>query len=147
MKDYTIQSDIRVTETVFATDSAGSAVHQMPDVGVINQRYVLELKGSKQTLGIHAWPAALPRNEVEETNLALHKSIPFAWNAGAWYRLKLTVQHQEGKAVLSGKAWEVGKEEPKDWQIVLEDTTPNESGSPGGRGSPTTRKFTTTTSS
>jgi hypothetical protein len=128
MHDYTIAADVKVTETAF--DENGTIVHKMPDVGVINTRYVLELKGSKQTLGIHAWPAALPRNELE-SGLALHKTVAFAWKAGTWYRQKLMVRQQGDKAILSGKVWEVGREEPGDWTIVMEDTTPNVNGAPG----------------
>ena len=118
MRDYTLSADVKVTETVY--NENGTVVHKMPDVGIINQRYVLELKGSKQTLGLHAWPAALPRDETE-TNLATHKTIPFPWTAGNWYREKLMVRHDGDKAILSGKVWPVGSDEPKDWTIQLED--------------------------
>ncbi len=88
------------------------------------------MKGSKQTLGIHAWPAALPRNEWEP-GLATHKAIPFEWIAGQWYRQKLMVKHEGGKAIISGKVWRVGDNEPADWTITMEDSTPNASGAPG----------------
>ena len=142
MPDYTLSADVKVTETAF--NENGTVVHKMPDVGIINQRYVLELKGSKQTLGLHAWPAALPRNELD-ANLATHKTVPFAWNAGTWYREKLTVSHSGGQAQLSGKVWPVGSDEPKDWTIQLEDPNPNTNGSLGCGDSPTTTKFITTT--
>lgn len=128
MKDYTIQADVKVAETVY--NDNGVEVHKMPDAGVIDSRYVLELKGSKQTLGLYAWPAALPRNELLP-GLATHKTIQFPWKAGAWYTLKLTVQQEPGKAVLRGKAWEKGKPEPQEWTIDLEDPTPNTHGAAG----------------
>jgi hypothetical protein len=128
MHDYTVESDVRVTETVY--NDAGTMVHKMPDVGVIDTRYILELKGSKQTLGLHSWPAALPRNE-EEPGLATHKAIHFEWKADTWYRLKLSVQQDQDKAIARGKAWPVGEAEPKDWNIQLDDPTPNRNGSPG----------------
>ena len=128
MKDYTMQADVKVTETVY--NANGVQVHKMPDAGVIDSRYVLELKGSKQTLGLYAWPAALPRNELLP-GLATHKTIEFPWKAGTWYTLKLMVQQEEGKAVLRGKAWEKGKPEPQQWTIDLEDPTPNTHGAAG----------------
>ena len=35
------------------------------------------------------------------------------------------------KAVLRGKAWVRGEEEPADWMVVAEDVSPNIIGSPG----------------
>src|SRR5262249_44206787 len=96
MKNYTIQADVRVTESTF--EENGQTVRQIPDVGVINTRYVLELKGSKQTLGLHAWPAALPRDE-RDSGLATHVAISFPWKANTWYRQKLTLTQQNGKTI------------------------------------------------
>ncbi len=126
--NYTVQGDVMVKETVF--DNGGTKVRKAPDVGLINSRYVLELKGSNQTLGIHAWPAALPRVETEP-GLVTHIAIPFEWKADAWYTLKLTVQQENGKALCLGKAWPKGQPEPAKWTLQLEDPTPNTHGSPG----------------
>jgi hypothetical protein len=128
MKGYIIQADVRVTQT--AIEENGQTVVQIPDVGVINTRYVLELKGSKQTLGIHSWPAALPRDETMP-GLATHVAIAFPWKAGTWYRQKLAVEQQTGKAIVRGKVWEASQPEPANWTITLEDPTPNLTGSPG----------------
>lgn len=128
MHDYTVEADVSVKETVY--DDNGTSVHKIPDVGVIDQRYILELKGANQTLGLHSWPAALPRNE-EEPGLAIHRTIHFDWKADTWYHLKLTVAQEKDKAVARGKAWAVGAPEPKEWNIKLEDPTPNRNGSPG----------------
>ncbi len=128
MHDYTLQADVMVKEIVY--DDAGTLVHKIPDVGIINSRYVLELKGSRQTLGLHSWPAALPRNEVEP-GLATHTAVPFEFKAGTWYREKLTVSQEKDKAVMKGKVWKSGEPEPSDWTVQLEDYTPNRNGSPG----------------
>lgn len=128
MHDYTIEADVSVKETVYADN--GTTVRKVPDVGVINSRYILELKGANQTLGIHSWPAALPRNE-EEPGLATHKAIHFDWKADTWYHLKLSVTQENDKAVARGKAWPTGTPEPHDWNIQLEDPTPNRNGNPG----------------
>jgi outer membrane protein assembly factor BamB len=128
MHDYTLEADVMVKEIVY--DDAGSVVHKMPDVGLINSRYVLELKGSRQTLGLHSWPAALPRNEVEP-GLATHTAVPFEFKADTWYREKLMVSQEKDKAVMKGKVWKSGDPEPSDWTVQLKDHTPNRNGSPG----------------
>ncbi|HWE93005.1 MAG TPA: PQQ-binding-like beta-propeller repeat protein [Tepidisphaeraceae bacterium] len=130
MANYTVDGEVMVKETVYNDPATGKTVHKVPDAGVINSRYVLELKGANQWLSLHAWPAALPRVETEP-GLASHTAIDFAWKANTWYHLKLTVQQENGKAVCRGKAWPVGQEEPKAWMVTLIDEVPNTSGSPG----------------
>ncbi|MDB5303557.1 MAG: Pyrrolo-quinoline quinone [Phycisphaerales bacterium] len=128
MTDYTIEGDVQVKETVYEMD--GKVVHKIPDAGVINSRYVLELKGSNQWLSLHGWPAALPPVELQP-GWAVHSAVNFPWKANAWYHLKLTVEHRDGKAYCHGKAWPTGQPEPKEWTINLVDETPNLNGSPG----------------
>ncbi|HZK82193.1 MAG TPA: hypothetical protein VFC46_14020, partial [Humisphaera sp.] len=128
MANYTIDGDVMVRETVVKEN--GQEIHKIPDVGVINSRYVLELKGANQWLGLHAWPAALPRDE-RQPGLAPHVAVNFPWKANEWYHLKLTVEQQPGKATCRGKAWKVGDAEPKDWLVTLVHETPNTHGSPG----------------
>ncbi|HZL38602.1 MAG TPA: PQQ-binding-like beta-propeller repeat protein [Tepidisphaeraceae bacterium] len=128
MKNYTVDGDVMVRETV--VNDNGQMVHKTPDVGLINSRYVLELKGGNQWLGLHAWPAALPRVETQP-GLATHAAVLFPWKANTWYHLKLTVEQQNGKAVCHGKAWPTSQPEPRDWTISLTDETPNTHGSPG----------------
>jgi outer membrane protein assembly factor BamB len=117
MSNLTLQADVRV-----GTVMAGER-RQMPDAGVINNRYVLVLLGNHQRLEIHAWPSALPE--------AWHKTIPFKWEPNAWYRLKLKVTPQGERALVEGKAWPAGEPEPKEWSIRVEDPRPNPSGAPG----------------
>ena len=128
MTNYTMQADVKATEQVF--NDNGSEVHKMPDMGVIDSRYCLELKGSDQTLNLYGWGAAIPRNELVP-GLATHKAIPFNWKAGVWYTQKIMVQQENGKAIIKGKVWEKGQEEPADWTIDLEDPTPNTHGAAG----------------
>ena len=82
MNDYTLQADVKVKEN--SLQRQRHEVHKMPDVGVIDSRYVLELKGSNQTLDLYAWPARLPRNELVP-GLATHTADPFDWKADTWY--------------------------------------------------------------
>ncbi|HWE03954.1 MAG TPA: PQQ-binding-like beta-propeller repeat protein [Tepidisphaeraceae bacterium] len=128
MANYTVQGDVMVRETVL--NDNGQVIHKMPDVGIIDSRYVLELKGANQWLGLHAWPAALPRDE-REPGLAPHVAVNFPWKADEWYHLKLTVEQTPGKATCRGKAWKAGDAEPKDWMVTLTHDTPNTHGSPG----------------
>jgi outer membrane protein assembly factor BamB len=128
MHDYTLQADVMVKEIVY--DDNGTKVHKLPDVGIINSRYILELKGSRQTVGIHSWPAALPRTETEP-GLATHVAAPFEFKADTWYHEKLMVSQEKDKAVMKGKVWKSGEPEPEAWTVQLEDSTPNRNGSPG----------------
>ena len=128
MKDYTVQADTKVKETVY--NDNGIEVHKMPDVGLIDSRYCIELKGSDQTLNLYGWGAAIPRNELLP-GLATHRAIPFPWKANVWYTQKIMVQQEPGKALIKGKIWEKGRPEPKDWTIELEDPTPNTHGAAG----------------
>ena len=118
MHDYTVQADVRVTATVVSP-----TVFTMPDAGVIDSRYVLELQGSTQTLNIHVWQGAA----ADYTS----KSIPFKWKGDIWYRLKLKVSQEGDKARMQGKAWQADQPEPKEWTIELEDINPNRHGNPG----------------
>lgn len=119
MSNLTLQADVSV-----GTVLAGGR-QQMPDAGVINNRYVLVLLGNHQRLEIHAWPSALPD--------AWHKTIPFKWEPNKWYRLKLKVSPSGGGArmLVEGKAWPSGEAEPEQWNIRVEDPRPNPSGAPG----------------
>lgn len=110
LHDYTVQADLQA--------AAGS---QLPDMGVIAQRYTLDMKGEAQQLQIRTWPA----------QLRMAKSVPFQWEAGVWYTVKLRAAVEGDKAVLRGKVWKRGEAEPEAWTLTAEDTTPNLTGSPG----------------
>lgn len=121
MHDYTVQADVRVTGDEL-TDG-DKRVIRMPDAGIIDSRYVLEIQGSTQTVNIHVWQDAMP----DYTS----KSMDFAWKPDTWYRLKLQVSHEGSKAILKGKAWPADGQEPDKWMIELDDPNPNMSGNPG----------------
>jgi outer membrane protein assembly factor BamB len=111
LKDYTIQADLMGEQKN----------RDMPDMGIIANRYTLFLDGNKQRLRLVSWEA-LPR---------VDKSVSWAWRPGVWYRLKLTVDLQNGKAVVRGKAWPRDDKEPAAWTVEFEDPIPNPEGSPG----------------
>ena len=60
---------------------------------------------------------------------------PFEWVPDTWYTLKLrvTTEDKDGEqvAVLRGKSWRRGEDEPKDWSIEWTDSPANLNGSPG----------------
>lgn len=123
MTDYTVQSDVMANEKIIA------GRRYVPDGAVINQRYVLVMNGNNQRLQIHVWPSALP--DPRNPSGSRHATIDFPWDAKKWYSLKLQVTQEKDKAVARGKCWPVGTQEPKDWQLVLEDDIPNRTGNPG----------------
>jgi outer membrane protein assembly factor BamB len=110
MTDYTIEADI------LGKQVAG----ELPDMAVSANRYTFGLFGETQQLRLNSWDA-VPR---------IDKSIGYPWKADVWYRLKLTVEVKGDKALVRGKIWERGKEEPEKWTVELEDPMPNREGAP-----------------
>lgn len=107
-KDYTIESDVMGTQVG----------EFLPDMGVVNSRYTLQISGKKQELRILSWEA-VPR---------VDKTLAFAFKPQVWYRMRLVVEANGGKAVIRGKAWPRDEAEPKDWTIEFTDPTPNTEG-------------------
>jgi outer membrane protein assembly factor BamB len=110
MKNYTIQADVL---------SDGNR-RKMSEVGVINQRYLIVLKGNEQKL------------EVNSNLERLRESVNFTWSPKVWYRLKARVDHgSDGTSVVRAKAWKRGEPEPDQWTIEIPHRTGHEAGSPG----------------
>ena len=112
LSDYTIQADVKGA----ITDN------KMPDIGLIAQGYALDLQGAMQKLEIRSW---VPHDHRAK------EVIEFPWEPETWYTMKLLASNVDGKAVLKGKVWPKGEEEPETWSIELSDPVPNTSGSPG----------------
>ncbi len=110
LKDYTIECDIQ------GTIQGGN----LPDMGIVANRYSLVLAGNIQKLRLISWDA-LPR--VDNT-------IEFKIEPGVWYRTKLTTEIAGGKGTIKGKAWRRDLPEPKEWSVVLDDSRPIPEGSP-----------------
>jgi hypothetical protein len=111
----------QLADYVLQADLCGShRGDNMPDMGIVNQRYTLQLSGNKQELRILDWEA-LPR---------IDRTIPFPWKANEWYRLKLVVDRSGSTATIRGKVWPRGQAEPPAWTIEVEDRRPEPSGSP-----------------
>lgn len=109
--DYTVEADLM----------GGRHGLNLPDMGIVANRYSFVLSGNKQLLRILSWEA-LPR---------VDKTIPFEWKEDAWYRLKLRVDVNGDQAVVRGKIWPRDTKEPENWTLETTDPHPNREGSPG----------------
>ena len=109
--DYTIQADVM----------AATKDGKVPDIGLIGQRYTLDMMGASQQLQIRTWPP----------QLYMAKTIPFEWKPDTWYTMKMRTSVKGKKAVLQGKVWPRGTKEPEEWLLEAEDDIPNVQGSPG----------------
>ena len=109
-KDYTIEADVM---------SDGNR-RKMSEVGIINQRYFVVLKGNDQKLEINS---NLERLRVAED---------FKWQPNVWYRLKARVDvAADGTGVVRAKAWKKGEAEPDKWTLEVPHKTAHQNGSPG----------------
>jgi outer membrane protein assembly factor BamB len=110
MHDYTIAADVL---------SDGNK-RLMSDIGVIDQRYIVALKGTQQLL------------EVTSNFERVRVSVPFAWKPGVWYRLKARVDaNADGSTVVRAKAWQREAPEPDAWTIEVPHPQGHLHGSPG----------------
>lgn len=90
------------------------------DVGVINQRYLVQLRGNNQLL------------EVVSNHDRMKESVPFTWNAGTWYTMKTRVDAQDdGSNIIRAKVWSRQEDEPTDWTIEVTHKFGHRQGSPG----------------
>jgi outer membrane protein assembly factor BamB len=109
-KNYTIEADVM---------SDGNR-RKMSEVGVINQRYAIVLKGNDQKL------------EVSSNFERLRESVDFKWAPNTWYHLKSRVDlAADGSGVVRAKAWKRGEPEPDPWTIEVKHRTAHQEGSPG----------------
>jgi hypothetical protein len=111
LNNYTIQTDVR----------GATKGRRVTDLGLINNGYTLDLQGNLQKLEVRSWPS--------ERRMA--QAVDFAWEPETWYTMKMRVDVSQDKAVIYGKVWPRGSEEPSEWSIQVEDPNPIRSGSPG----------------
>jgi outer membrane protein assembly factor BamB len=120
LKGYTLSADVM---------SDGNR-RGMSDVGLINQRYLIALKGNQQLL------------EVSSNHDRLKVGVPFFWDQKKWLHLKTQVDvAQDGSGVVRAKAWEKGQAEPQDWTIEVPHKRAHTHGSPGFFGFSPQSKF------
>jgi outer membrane protein assembly factor BamB len=110
MRNYTIEADV-LTE--------GNR-RKMSEVGVINQRYAVILKGNSQQL------------EINSNQERIKEAVPFKWEANKWYRIKARVDvANDGSGTVRAKAWPKGDAEPDKWLIEVKHTHAHPMGNPG----------------
>ena len=155
LHDYSIQADFRAQETgvekptsdtqpsapaataasdadAFAKKFGNPAALEkarLPDMGLIAQRYTLDLMGASQQLQVRSWPPQVATH--------FSKTIPFAWEAGRWYTIKFEASTRPASggmpaaALLRGKVWPRGEAEPAGWTLEAVHEAGNLQGSPG----------------
>jgi len=111
MKGYTVEADLLATRQG----------RRLPDMGLINQGYTLDVMGRQQKLQLRTWGSELEKS----------KDVPFPIEPDTWYRTRLRVDVADGKGTVRGKVWKKGEAEPAGWTITLEDPIPVREGSPG----------------
>ncbi len=109
LSDYTMQADVM-------TDGNRRI---KGDVGVINQRYAIVLKGNQRKL------------EVSSNHERIKETVPFTFKEKTWYTLKTRVDvAKDGSGVVRAKAWEKGTEEPAEWTIEVKHKRAHTKGAP-----------------
>lgn len=111
LSDYTIAADVMGTQDG----------RHVPDFGLINSGYTLEIRGAHQELEVFSWGSAL----------RMAQQVPFTWEPDVWYRMIFRVEVRDGKGLVRGKVWPRGEAEPEAWTITVEDPLPIEHGAPG----------------
>lgn len=110
MSNYTVQADMM-------TDGSR---RMKSDVGLVNQRYLITLKGNDNKL------------EITSNYERLREQVDFPVKAGQWYRLKTRVDlDAKGTATVRAKAWEKSAAEPEAWTIEARQEDGHKHGSPG----------------
>lgn len=108
--NYTMTVDIR-------TDGNR---RMMSSAGVVNQRYLIALKGNHQQL------------EISSNMEILKESVRFRWKPKVWYRLKTRVDVQkDGSAIVRAKVWKRDTPEPEAWTLEVEHPNAHTHGAPG----------------
>ncbi|MHC4895813.1 MAG: outer membrane protein assembly factor BamB family protein [Planctomycetota bacterium] len=110
MANYTVQVDIL---------SDGNR-RMMSSGGVVNQRYLIVLKGNHQAL------------EISSNMELLKEHVRFRWKPKTWYRLKTRVDvTADGRGVIRAKVWQRDVPEPQGWTIEVPHSHAHKKGSPG----------------
>ena len=111
MSNYTLQADVM-------TDGNRRV---KSDVGVINQRYLVALKGNANEL------------EISSNYERFKHAAPFKIEATKWYTLKsqVTVDADGVNGTVYAKAWEQGQPEPAAWTVEAKTNPVHTQGAPG----------------
>src|SRR5439155_18555466 len=92
----------------------------MGEMGLINQRYIIRLKGNEDKI------------EVNSNVERLRVSAPVSLSPKVWYRLKTRVDMaDDGTATIRAKVWKRGDAEPGAWTIEVKHEHGHARGVPG----------------
>ncbi|HAV64852.1 MAG TPA: hypothetical protein DCY13_21095 [Verrucomicrobiales bacterium] len=112
--------DTQSNYTIAADVMTDGNRRKMSEVGLVNQRYVIVLKGNAQQL------------EVNSNLERIRVSVPFTVQPKKWYRLKTRVDvAPDGSGVVRAKAWLREEAEPAAWTIEVPHKVAHAEGSPG----------------
>ena len=110
MSQYTIEADVMT----------GGNRRVMSDVGLINQRYIIVMKGTSRTL------------EISSNLDRMHVVKKFPVKANTWYHLKTKIKnHVDGSGTIYVKCWKKAGAEPADWTIETKVEHIHQKGAPG----------------
>ena len=110
LSNYTMQADV-------LTDGSARA---KSDIGMVNQRYLICLRGNANKL------------EISSNLERLKQDAPFKVSPNTWYTLKTRVDvHEDGSGVVRGKVWAKDQPEPEAWTLEAKVANAHKQGSPG----------------
>ena len=115
---FTFFGDSRMSNYTIAADVMSDGNKRvMSNVGVINQRYVINLVGNYQQL------------EVLSNQDRIKVAVPFPMQPKMWYRIESRVDvAPDGSGVVRAKAWKRDEPKPENWTIEV----PHEHAHPHG---------------
>jgi outer membrane protein assembly factor BamB len=110
MKNYTIEADVM---------SEGNK-RKMSDIGLINQRYLVVLRGNAREI------------ELSSNLERIKETKPFTMTPNEWHRLKVRVDtEKDGSGTVRAKAWKKADPEPEAWTLEFKHKAAHQKGSPG----------------
>ena len=110
MKNYTIEADVM---------SEGNK-RKMSDIGLINQRYLVVLRGNAKQI------------ELSSNLERIKETQPFTMTPNEWHHLKVRVDtEKDGSGTVRAKAWKKADPEPAEWTLEFKHKAAHDHGSPG----------------
>jgi hypothetical protein len=109
-RNYTVQADLLLEGNRRGLTSAG----------VINQRYLIQLKGNHKQI------------EVSSNFESLKVGVPFELEGDQWYTLETRVDNlPDGSAVVRARCWKRGDAKPDAWMLEVPHANAHQSGAAG----------------
>lgn len=109
-KNYTIEADV-LTE---------GNKRKMSDIGLINQRYLVVLRGNAREM------------ELSSNLERIKMTVPFTLTPNEWYHLKMKVDvPRDGTGIIRAKAWKKSEPEPAAWTLEYPHKHAHTNGAPG----------------